>query len=231
MKLPIWLIPDICLAAVILLFLANGYRKGIILMCGKIGAMICAIFTASYARTAYSDSLAQKYIVPFVARLLDEAKDRLGINDAWANLGSVLNEASLPEFLKTDILEKALNAAAEKGNTALETASALIAQRLSEWILVVAVALLTYKLVLMIIRKIISPLIKSVPIIGGINNVLGAVLGCAFGIFLAGFFLWFAYSVLPVLSQGADSMLSSESIEKSFFVKAYFQYFPNVFDF
>ena len=227
MNLPTWLIPDLILAAVIVLLLLDGHKKGIILMCGKITALICAVIGATYAKQAFAESVAQKYIVPYVAKLLDEAKDRLGLADGWENLSSVLHEVSLPEFLRIDVLEQALN----KEGSALNAASEVIAQRISEWFIVLITALVLYKLIVLLVKRVLHPLIQAVPIVGDIDNALGAVLGFVFGIAVAGFLLQFCYHVFPALSKESGRLLSPDSVEKSFIVKLYLRYFPEIFRF
>ena len=227
MKLPVWLIPDLVLAAVILLMLLDGHRKGIILMCGKIVALICAVFGASYAKQAFAESLAQTYIVPYVAKLLGEAKDRLGLSDGWDTLGSILHEVSLPEFLRIDVFEKAL----EKGGNALNAATEVIAQRLSEWLLVLITAIILYRLILLLVKRVLHPLVQAVPIVGDIDSALGTILGFAFGIVVAGFLLRFCYGIFPALSKNSNNLLSPDSIENSYIVKTYIRYFPEVFRF
>jgi uncharacterized membrane protein required for colicin V production len=96
-------------------------------------------------------------------------------------------------------------------------------------ILFVLTALIVFILVKLILRKLLSPLVASIPIVGGIDRLLGAVLGAAEGLLIAGLVLFVACKVSPLLPEAVQKVFEPQAIEKSFLVKQFFLRLPGIF--
>ncbi|MBP5166954.1 MAG: CvpA family protein [Oscillospiraceae bacterium] len=96
-------------------------------------------------------------------------------------------------------------------------------------ILFVLTALIVFILVKLILKKLLSPLVSSIPIVGGIDKLLGAVLGAAEGLLIAGLLLFVAYKVSPLLPQAVQKVFEPQAIENSFVVKQFFLRLPGIF--
>lgn len=231
-KLNPTLIIDLVILLILLWKLLQGRRQGIVRRLGSLAAFFCAIFGGRFVQDTYAERFSA-LLIPKITALLDRARETLGASDLLDNLNAdnlneILAQANLPDFLKNGIAESVTTRVGEALNSAIATASELIAQRLSEWLLFLIAAAVIYAVVKLIFNGILDPIIRKLPIVKSVNRALGAVLGLVCGVLLAGLLLWIAYHLVPELSAPGGA-LSPAAIEKSWLIRLYFRFFPELF--
>ncbi len=217
MNLTIGLLADLILLAVILWKLVSGARSGLVRMLGGLISLIGGIWAGIILKNLLADTVAELWIAPAIGRILERAKDNLGLSDLLENLQRILDNAELPNFLKLNIPEQ-VRQMQENGATAETNAAQLIARRLAGWILL-----------RLLFSGVIAPLIDHIPLVNETNRALGGILGTALGILLAGLLLFLCYKLLPVLSENSGRIFAEDSVEGSILMKQYFRLLPGVF--
>ena len=228
MNLTIGLLADVLLLAVIVWKLVSGVRSGLVRMLGGLISLGGGIYAGSLLRSLLADTVAENWLEPAILRVLERAKDNLGLSDLLENLQRILDNAQLPAFLKLNVAEQA-RALQENGATAVTNAAQLIAQRLAGWILFILGLIVAALLLRLLFNGVIAPLIDHIPLVNEANRALGGVLGAALGIVLAGLLLFLCYKLLPVLSETSGRIFAEDSVEGSILMKQYFRLLPGVF--
>ncbi len=229
MTVTLGLAADVFLLLIILWKLISGIHNGAVRMLGGLFSLGCGIVAGRILRSAFSEVVADHWLLPAIRRVLVRAMDRLGVADLLENLANILEKAELPDFLKTNVLEQAAERLRAMGDTAVANAAEVIAQRLAGLILFLLGLVLVTTLVHLFFNAVADPLIQKIPVIGGANRLLGGLLGAAQGILLAGLILVLAYRLIPALSSEPDQMFGENSIQASFVMKQYFLALPGLF--
>ena len=228
MNLTIGLLADVILLAVILWKLISGVRSGLVRMLGGLISLGGGIFAGSLLKSLLAETVAELWLDPAIGRVLERAKDNLGLSDLLENLERILDNAELPAFLKLNVAEQ-VRQMQENGATAVANAAQLIAQRLAGWILFILGLIVAALLLRLLFSGVIAPLIDHIPLVNETNRALGGVLGAALGILLAGLLLFLCYKLLPVLSERSGRIFAEDSVEGSILMKQYFRLLPGVF--
>ena len=121
---------DIVLLLIILWKVVSGVRSGAVRMLGGIVSLGCGIFGGSILRSMFAEAVAWRWLLPSIRGILDRAKDSLGLSDVLENLTGILENANLPGFLKTNVMEQAAERIRESGDTAVANAAEVIAQEM-----------------------------------------------------------------------------------------------------
>lgn len=227
-KLNWTLAADVVLALIILWKLLQGRRDGVVKKLGSLAALAAAILGGRWARESLAPFVSQKWLEPKVGGWLTHARESLGLADLMENLGDILDSSNLPAFLRTNVLEQTRERLTAAADSAVATASELVAQKLAGWLVFLVAAVVAYALVRVVFDGLLDPLIRKLPLISGVNRALGAVLGAAQGVLLAGLLLWLAFHLLPVLSEPGGP-LSAAEVAKAYLTKLYFSLFPGLF--
>lgn len=228
-KISLTLIADLVILLLILWKLFQGRSQGLVKKVGGLASLVLGLFGGKVVQRTCAEYVSVKWLQPGVSRLLEKAKDSLGTADLMENLGSILNDVKLPEFLKTNVVEHVAEKLSQSAQSALTAAAGVIADRLASWLLFLLGFVVIYLLASLVFNGILDPIIRKLPLIKGVNRLGGALLGCIQGILIAGIVLLAAYKLIPALSQEAGAMFSPASVEKSFLVKLYFQVLPDLF--
>lgn len=226
-KLNLTLIFDLVILAILIFKLLQGRSQGAVKRLGGLAALVCGIFGGRIARDSFSGKLSE-LLLPKITELLNHARESLGVNDLLENLTEILAQVKLPDFLKTGVQESVTTRAGAAVDSAVATASGIIAQRLSEWLLFLVGAAIVYVVVKLLFDGILDPVINKLPIIKNINHVLGAALGLVVGIITAGLLLWLAFHLVPSLS-AEGGPLSESAVAGSWVIRQYFRLFPKLF--
>ena len=134
MNLTIGLLADAILLAIILWKLISGVRSGLVrMLCGLV-SLGGGIAAGSLLRSMLADTVSANWLTPAIDRVLEKAKDNLGLPDLLENLERILENAQLPAFLKLNVADQ-VRQMQVNGATAVTNAAEIIAQRLAGWIL------------------------------------------------------------------------------------------------
>ena len=228
MNLNAGILADVVLLTIILWKLISGVRSGLVRMLGGLVSLGGGIWAGSLLRSLLAEPAAELWISPAIGRILERAKDNLGLSDLLENLQRILDNAELPAFLKLNIPEQ-VRQMQENGASAVANAAELIAQRLAGWLLFLLGLILAALLLRLLFNGVIAPLIDHTPLVNETNRALGGVLGAALGILLAGLLLFLCYKLLPVLSEKTGRIFAPDSVEGSLLMKQYFRLLPGIF--
>lgn len=228
MNLTIGLLADLVLLVIILWKLISGVRSGLVRMLGGLVSLGGGIWAGSILKNLLAEPAAELWISPAIGRILERAKDNLGLSDLLENLQRILDNAELPAFLKLNIPEQ-VRQMQENGASAVANAAELIAQRLAGWLLFLLGLILAALLLRLLFNGVIAPLIDHTPLVNETNRALGGVLGALMGILLAGLLLFLCYKLLPVLSEKTGRIFAPDSVEGSLLMKQYFRLLPGIF--
>ena len=228
MNLTIGLLADVILLAIIAWKLISGVRSGLVrMLCGLI-SLGGGIAAGSVLRSLLAETVAKAFFIPAIGRVLEKAKDNLGLSDLLENLERILENAQLPEFLKLNVAEQ-VRQMQMNGATAVTNAAEIIAQRLAGWILFILGLVAAAILLRLLCNGVIAPLIDHIPLVNEANRILGGILGAVVGVLLAGLVLFLCYKLLPVLSETSGRIFAPDSVEGSFLMKQYFRLLPGIF--
>ena len=228
MNLTVGLLADVVLLAVILWKLISGVRSGLVrMLCGLV-SLGGGIYAGSLLRSLLAETVAKNWLEPAIGRVLERAKDNLGLSDLMENLQRILDNAELPAFLKLNVAEQ-VRQMQVNGASAVTNATELIARRLAGWILFILGLILAAILLRLLFNGVIAPLIDHIPLVNEANRILGGVLGAVLGVLLAGLLLFLCYKLLPVLSETSGRIFAEDSIEGSILMKQYFRLLPGIF--
>ena len=134
-RIPMILIADVVILLLILWKLIQGRRQGLVKKIGGVAALLCGLYGGRAVQRSCADFVSVKWLQPGVSRLLEKARDSLGTADLMENLGDILGDVQLPEFLKTGVLEAVAESLSQSARSALTAASDVIARRLASWLL------------------------------------------------------------------------------------------------
>ena len=228
MSLNAGILADVVLLAIIVWKLVSGARSGLVRMLGGLISLIGGIWAGIILKNLLADTVAELWIAPAIGRILERAKDNLGLSDLLENLQRILDNAELPDFLKLNVPEQ-VRQMQENGATAVANATQLIARRLAGWLLFLLGLILASLLLRLLFSGVIAPLIDHIPLVNETNRALGGILGTALGILLAGLLLFLCYKLLPVLSENSGRIFAEDSVEGSILMKQYFRLLPGIF--
>lgn len=222
------LIADAVIAFIILFKLFQGRSQGAVGKLGKLCSLVLGILGGVFIKNTFTQTLSDRYIQPFFYNLMTEQLEKLGLIDAVESLAKIFEQMKLPVFLHISVPEQV--ASTQNGiNTAVGSAATIIAERLTGWLLFAIGFAAIYLLLKLIFDGILDPLIRKIPIVNGLNSLIGAVLGALTGVLTAGLLLVIVYIFVPSLHMGEDAIFSPRSVESSYIVKLYFRALPGVF--
>ena len=220
---------DVVLLLIIVWKIISGVRNGAVRMLGGLVSLGCGIYAGGLVRSMFSESVAKRWLIPSMYRILETAMNRLGLADILDNLGSIIDDSKLPGFLKLDVLEQAAEKMKLTSETAMHSAAEVIGMRLAGLLLFLLGLILVTVLVRILFNGVVDPVISNLPLLNEANKLLGGILGACLGILIAGLVFALSYRLLPVLSERAGRVFSPASIQGSILMKQYFRLFPGAF--
>lgn len=216
------LIATIVVILVLAFCIFNGYRKGFLRIVLTTLALIVTIAAAGFIAPHFSKFLqgtfigtsTEKAIDAFVDKRID--KSALEVIDKLEEVQEkVINELPLPKFLKNDISEKnEKNGYKEYGaNNFKDYLSARLTVSVIDAISFIILLIAIY-LILRILLRVIG-VIGKIPVIGGVNRLLGAILGLVEGMLI----IWCLCLVVMAISQTNLGVQIVEVIDQSSILK------------
>ncbi len=222
------LLPDIIIAVVLLLYILVGRSQGVVRKISGLVSLVLAVLGGKIAQKSLSPLVSERWLRSVVGDLLEHARASIGAEDMVDRLGDILAESKLPDFLKTGVLDKVTEKLSSTLDSVVGEATVVIADRLSQWLVFIAAALIIYIVVKLLFNVLLEPIIDGIGPLKACNHLLGAVLGGLTGLVVIGIVLLLVYKLFPALS-AENGLLSSALVEKSFLTKFYFHAFPKLF--
>lgn len=177
------LIATIVVILFLIFCLIHGYRKGFLKIVLTTLALVVTIVAASlltptftkWIKTTFIGTSVQKSVTEFIDKKIDDSAAAF-IDSVGAAQDKVIDALPLPKFIKEDIAEK--NTSAQYRTLGVKTFKEYLSVRISD-ALIKAISFIILMILIYIVIRIVLKIvgvIGKVPVIRGINRLLGAVL-------------------------------------------------------
>lgn len=181
---------DIFMAACLLLALVLGVRQGFLQSLARVAIIIVALLGAAWLAEHLADPAA-KWLEPM---LTEKIQQQMEDGQAAAADDPSLAAAGLLETFgfSGDALEKLVESATEKAQEVGQTLLSAVVSTVLRSVAYAVVYLVSFLLLLLLLRLLLAPLhlFTKLPVVHGINAVLGGALGLVKGALLLFFAVW-----------------------------------------
>ena len=180
---------DIFMAACLLLALVLGVRQGFLQSLARVAIVIVALLGAAWLAEHLADPAA-KWLEPMLTEKIQQQMD----GQAAASDDPSLAAAGLLETFgfSGDALDKLVESATEKAQEVGQTLLSAVVSTVLRSVAYAVVYLVSFLLLLLLLRLLLAPLhlFTKLPVVHGINAVLGGALGLVKGALLLFFAVW-----------------------------------------
>ena len=166
---------DIFMAAILLLALVLGLRQGFVQSLARVAIVIVALLGAAWLAQQLAEPAA-KWLEPVAVD--DPSLAAAGLLEAFGFSGDVLDE----------LVQSVTDKAQEMGQTLLNAVVSTVLHSVAYAV----VYLLSFLLLLLVLRLLLAPLhlFTKLPVVHGVNAILGGALGLVKGALLLFFAVW-----------------------------------------
>ena len=184
---------DLILLALLLIGLVLGWRQGLVQALTRIIVVVAALLLASWIAGKLAEPAA-RWLEPILSEKLEQRLTAQGNTD---DAGEMLAAFGFEGDTLSELVDNAVEKAQQAGETLL---SAVVSTALKSAAYAV-VYVVSFLLLLLLLRLVLTPLhlFTKLPVVHGVNALLGGVLGlvkCALLLFLA---VWVQLLVTPEL--------------------------------
>lgn len=202
------IIPDIILAAVLVISFAVGYKKGFVKSVWKIAALIVTIVLVMALKTPAVNFLSGTEAANIISsKVAETVKIPQG---GGVNIAESLN---LPEFMQPQINEQIQ--AADSAVKSINDAAAYSLTGIFITIIACVALFITIRLILMAVYMIINGITEA-PVIKGVNKLLGALLAVVNTVFVI-FLILALVSLFAPADSGLFDMINGTYVVKYFY--------------
>ncbi len=200
---------DIALAAVLLLALVMGWRQGFVQALTRIIVVVVALLLAGWIAGKLADPAA-KWLEPMLTEKLEQRLTAQGNTD---DAGEMLAAFGFQGDTLSELVDKVVERAQQAGETLL---SAVVSTALRSAAYAV-VYVVSFLLLLLLLRLVLTPLhlFTKLPVVHGVNALLGGALGLVKGMLLVFLAVW----VLQKLQLFITPELVSKTVLLKFFTQ------------
>lgn len=180
---------DIFMAACLLLALVLGVRQGFLQSLARVAIIIVALLGAAWLAEHLADPAA-KWLEPMLTEKIQQQMD----GQAAATDDPSLAAAGLLETFgfSGEALDKLVERATEKAQEVGQTLLSAVVSTVLRSVAYAVVYLMSFLLLLLLLRLLLAPLhlFTKLPVVHGINAVMGGALGLVKGALLLFFAVW-----------------------------------------
>ena len=180
---------DIFMAACLLLALVLGVRQGFLQSLARVAIVIVALLGAAWLAEHLADPAA-KWLEPMLTEKIQQQMDGQA---AAADDPSLAAAGLLETFgFSGDALDKLVESATEKAQEVGQTLLSAVVSTVLRSVAYAVVYLVSFLLLLLLLRLLLAPLhlFTKLPVVHGVNAVLGGALGLVKGALLLFFAVW-----------------------------------------
>ena len=180
---------DIFMAACLLLALVLGVRQGFLQSLARVAIIIVALLGAAWLAEHLADPAA-KWLEPMLTEKIQQQMDGQG---AAADDPSLAAAGLLETFgFSGEALDKLVESATEKAQEVGQTLLSAVVSTVLRSVAYAVVYLVSFLLLLLLLRLLLAPLhlFTKLPVVHGINAVMGGALGLVKGALLLFFAVW-----------------------------------------
>lgn len=205
---------DIFMAACLLLALVLGVRQGFLQSLARVAIIIVALLGAAWLAEHLADPAA-KWLEPMLTEKIQQQMDGQA---AAADDPSLAAAGLLETFgFSGEALDKLVESATEKAQEVGQTLLSAVVSTVLRSVAYAVVYLVSFLLLLLLLRLLLAPLhlFTKLPVVHGINAVMGGALGLVKGALL----LFFAVCLLRRLQIWITPELISQTYILRFFAE------------
>lgn len=180
---------DIFMAACLLLALVLGVRQGFLQSLARVAIVIVALLGAAWLAEHLADPAA-KWLEPMLTEKIQQQMDGQA---AAADDPSLAAAGLLETFgFSGEALDKLVESATEKAQEVGQTLLSAVVSTVLRSVAYAVVYLVSFLLLLLLLRSLLAPLhlFTKLPVVHGINAVMGGALGLVKGALLLFFAVW-----------------------------------------
>lgn len=180
---------DIFMAACLLLALVLGVRQGFLQSLARVTIVIVALLGAAWLAEHLADPAA-KWLEPMLTEKIQQQMDGQA---AAADDPSLAAAGLLETFgFSGEALDKLVESATEKAQEVGQTLLSAVVSTVLRSVAYAVVYLVSFLLLLLLLRLLLAPLhlFTKLPVVHGINAVMGGALGLVKGALLLFFAVW-----------------------------------------
>lgn len=211
---------DLIVVAVFVICVAGGMRKGLVKSVYRICSFALAIILSIVLIQPFSKLLSSTPIAESVRSGITNSIENAG-EGVTAGIDDTLSNLHLPSFLQDDISTDYLINSAENADQGFSV-SEWVADALTNKIIGALAAIILFigiKLLLSLIFYMLDALF-NLPVLHGVNKMLGAVLGLVNGAII----IYGLCAVLTLISANEAMTPIMTSIEKSLITRCFYEY-------
>ncbi len=203
---------DIALAAVLLLALVLGWRQGFVQALTRIVVVVAALLLAGWIAERLAEPAAE-WLEPLLKERLEQSLTAQGNTD---DAGEMLAAFGFSGDALSELVDKAAQRTQQAGETLLD---AVVSTALCSAAYAV-VYVVSFLLLLLLLRLVLSPLhlFTKLPVVHGINALLGGALGLVKGMLLVFLAVW--------VLQRLQIFVTPELVRKTVLLKFFAQNSP-----
>lgn len=181
---------DIFMAAILLLALVLGIRQGFVQSLARVLIVVAALLGAAWLADHLADPAA-KWLEPV---LTEKIEQQLSGQDAAAEGDPSLAAAGILETFgfSGDALDDMVRSVTDKAQEMGQTLLSAVVSTVLRTVAYAVVYLVSFLLLLLLLRLLLAPLhlFTKLPVVHGVNALLGGVLGLVKGALLLFFAVW-----------------------------------------
>ena len=178
---------DIFMAACLLLALVLGVRQGFLQSLARVAIVIVALLGAAWLAEHLADPAA-KWLEPMLTEKIQQQMDGQAAADPSLAAAGLLETFGF----SGDALDKLVESATEKAQEVGQTLLSAVVSTVLRSVAYAVVYLVSFLLLLLLLRLLLAPLhlFTKLPVVHGINAVMGGALGLVKGALLLFFAVW-----------------------------------------
>ena len=178
---------DIFMAACLLLALVLGVRQGFLQSLARVAIIIVALLGAAWLAEHLADPAA-KWLEPMLTEKIQQDGQAAAADDPSLAAAGLLETFGFSGEALDKLVESATEKAQEVGQTLLSAVVSTVLRSVAYAV----VYLVSFLLLLLLLRLLLAPLhlFTKLPVVHGINAVMGGALGLVKGALLLFFAVW-----------------------------------------
>ena len=183
---------DLFMAAFLLLALVLGIRQGFVQSLARVAIVIAALLGAAWLAQQLAEPAAE-WLEPILTEKIQQQLDGRTAADAAGEAPSLAAAGILETFgFSGDTLDELVQSVTDKAQEVGQTLLSAVVSTVLHSVAYAVVYLLSFLLLLLILRLLLAPLhlFTKLPVVHGINAVLGGALGFIKGALLLFFAIW-----------------------------------------
>ncbi len=225
-----WIVLDLIVVGIVLFFLITSAKKGFARTLVELVGFFLAIYLSTFLGSLLADALYKNTVEPKIVETVkisvEENADSsidTAVDNIWNELPKVITNSSSHFGIQADSVKKNISDKLS-ANVDIETIAKDTAENTLRPIFVSVVksviSIILFAIFMFFVRilaRIVNKIFK-LPVIGGINTLLGAILGVGKGLIVA-FAVCMLISFIVPISSGGFWIFTKANIDKTYIFK------------